>query len=168
MNEVVPHEATDESLPAIDVNGLSYSFKNHRALNDVRFQVRQGTLHGFVGLNGAGKTTSLRIICTLLRPQQGRVQVLGRSVTREPKEVRRQIGFMPDHLSMYRQMTVFEYLDFFGAAYGLPVHRRDRVIGDILSLTDMDGEQKGQQCRGALDRVRCGHVTRRVETPRSR
>lgn len=146
---------------AIDVIGLSHTFKNHKALDKVQFQVRAKSLHGFVGPNGAGKTTTLKIICTLLRPQRGIVRVFGHEISSDVKRVRRRIGFMPDHFSMYRQMTVFEYLDFFGAAYGLPLAQRTEVIGGVLELTDMDGRKddlvnglsRGMQQRVSLARV---------------
>ena len=102
-----------DSLPAINVDGVSHAFKQRRALRKISFQVRSESLHGFVGPNGAGKTTAMKLICTLLRPRSGAIQVFGHDVLADSKAVRRQIGFMPDHLSMYRQMTVFEYLDFF-------------------------------------------------------
>jgi ABC-2 type transport system ATP-binding protein len=118
-------------------------------------------LHGCVGPNGAGKTTALKLICTLLRPQVGVVRVFGNHVVDRVKDVRRRLGFMPDHFSMYRQMTVFEYLDFFGAAYGLSVDERNRVIKDVLELTDMDGRKddlinglsRGMQQRVSLARA---------------
>jgi len=127
----------------------------------VNFQVERKSLHGFVGPNGAGKTTALKVVCTLLRPQYGTVKVFGHDVVLSPNEVRRRIGFMPDHFSMYRQMTIYEYLDFFGAAYGLSVKRRDEVIKDVLALTDMDGRKddlisslsRGMQQRVSLARV---------------
>ena len=155
MNDASP------TIPAIEVAHFSYSFKNHKALDNVAFQVQSKSLHGFVGPNGAGKTTTLKAICTLLRPQFGAIRVFGRDVVREAQAVRRVIGFMPDHFSMYRQMTVYEYLDFFGAAYGLNVTQRDRVIGDVLALTDMDGRRndlisglsRGMQQRVSLARV---------------
>ncbi len=150
-----------ETPPVLDVQRLSYAFKNHRALINVNFQVQPQSLHGFVGPNGAGKTTTLKIICTLLQPQAGSVRVFGMDVVGQVKEVRRRIGFMPDHFSMYRQMTVYEYLDFFGAAYGLAQSDRDRVIADVLALTDMDGRKdslinglsRGMQQRVSLARV---------------
>lgn len=151
----------DSAVPAIQVEGLSHTFKQHRALVDMNFTVDRGSLHGFVGPNGAGKTTTLKLICTLLKPQAGMVRVFGNSIRTDVKQIRRQIGFMPDHFSMYRQMTVFEYLDFFGAAYGLSQADRDKVIGDVLALTDMDGRQedlvsslsRGMQQRVSLARV---------------
>lgn len=149
------------TVPAISVSELSHSFKTHKALDQVSFAVMPQTLHGFVGPNGAGKTTSLKAICTLLKPDRGEVQVFGHSVRSEAVAVRERIGFMPDHFSMYRQMTVFEYLDFFAAAYGLNMVQRDQVINDVLTLTDMDGRRndlisglsRGMQQRVSLARV---------------
>jgi len=155
---VGPHSSDDL---AIEVQDLSHAFKQHRALVNMTFGVRRGALHGFVGPNGAGKTTTLKLICTLLKPQAGMVRVFGDSIRTSVKQIRRRIGFMPDHFSMYRQMTVYEYLDFFGAAYGLSVRQRDQVINDVLTLTDMDGRQddlvsslsRGMQQRVSLARV---------------
>lgn len=152
---------TRETVPAISVTNLSHAFQGHQALNQVTFCVMPQSLHGFVGPNGAGKTTTLKIICTLLRQNRGEVEVLGHNVRSDPLNVRRHIGYMPDHFSMYRQMTVFEYLDFFAAAYGLPVEQRDRVISDVLTLTDMNGRRddlisglsRGMQQRVSLSRV---------------
>ena len=145
----------------IQIENLTHAYKTHLALSAVSFTVARQSIHGFVGPNGAGKTTTLKILATLLRPQRGKVQVFGRNVISERNEVRRQIGFMPDHFSMYRQMTVFEYLDFFGAAYGLPQQRRDKIIADVLALTDMEGRKddlihglsRGMQQRVSLARV---------------
>ena len=147
--------------PVIDIQNVSHSFKGHRALQGISFQVQPESLHGFVGPNGAGKTTTLKIICTLLSPQGGKVEVFGNDVRSAVKDIRKRIGFMPDHFSTYRQMTVFEYLDFFGAAYGLGVEQRDQVINDVLTLTDMDGRKdslisglsRGMQQRVSLARV---------------
>lgn len=147
--------------PVIEVVDVVHSFKGRRALDHVNFRVMPQSLHGFVGPNGAGKTTSLKIICTLLRPQFGAVKVFGYDVVEEQKQVRRRIGFMPDHFSTYRQMTVFEYLDFFAAAYGLSFAERTRVIDEVLALTDMDGRRndlisglsRGMQQRTSLARV---------------
>src|SRR3954469_1506878 len=106
--------------PIIDIRNLAHRYKTHEALGGMTFTVGRQSIHGFVGPNGAGKTTTLKILATLLRPQQaGAVSVFGQDIVTGRREVRRKIGFMPDHFSVYRQMSVFEYLDFFGAAYGL-------------------------------------------------
>jgi len=125
--------------PAVEVRGLFYAYGGRVALNDVAFRIYPESIHGFVGPNGAGKTTCLKVLATLLRTQPGVVTVLGKDVVRDRNAVRARIGFMPDTPSMYRQMTVFEYLDFFAAAYGQRPAERDRVIRDILELTDMAG-----------------------------
>jgi ABC-2 type transport system ATP-binding protein len=147
--------------PACEVVNLSHAFGARWAVRNASFVVPTGSLHGFVGPNGAGKTTTLKAICTLLQPHSGVIRVFGLDVVAQANEVRRRLGFMPDHFSMYRRMTVFEYLDFFAAAYGIPVAERDKVIGDVLSITDMDGRRndlvgglsRGMQQRVALSRV---------------
>jgi ABC-2 type transport system ATP-binding protein len=145
----------------IDIRNLRHAYKNHVAVQNVSFTVARQSIHGFVGPNGAGKTTTLKILATLLEPQQGSIGVFGEDIVRARNSVRRKIGYMPDHFSMYRQMTVFEYLDFFGAAYGLSQSQRDKTIGDVLALTDMAGRKddfiqglsRGMQQRVSLARV---------------
>ena len=147
--------------PAVDVQWLSYAYRRTLALRDVNFVVERQSIHGFVGPNGAGKTTALKVLATLLRPARGRVTVFGSDLVRDYKKIREKIGFMPDHFSLYRQMTVFEYLDFFAAAYGMDLARRNKVIGDVLTLTDMAGRRddlirslsRGMQQRLSLARV---------------
>ncbi|MBX3443533.1 MAG: ABC transporter ATP-binding protein [Planctomyces sp.] len=149
------------SEAVITVDNVSHLFKQHRALDGISFTVAPKSLHGFVGPNGAGKTTTLKLICTLLKPQNGRIEVFGHSVRDDVKAIRRRIGYMPDHFSMYKQMTVFEYLDFFAAAYGFSLKDRDRIVADVLALTDMDGRKddliqglsRGMQQRVSLARV---------------
>ena len=152
---------TNSAPQAIKVVGLRHAFKSHQALGGVTFSVPAQSIHGFVGPNGAGKTTTLKVLATLLKPQFGDAWVFGDHVVGAPKEVRKRIGFMPDHFSMYRQMTVFEYLDFFAAAYGLHLREREKTIGDVLALTDMAGRRndfikglsRGMQQRVSLARV---------------
>ncbi|MFT5124662.1 MAG: ABC-2 type transport system ATP-binding protein [Kiritimatiellia bacterium] len=154
-------EEPGRDVPAIEVEYVTHFFKAHRAVDNIAFKVDQRSIHGFVGPNGAGKTTSLRLLATLLKPQHGSLRVYGFDVKHQYKEVRKRIGFMPDHFSMYRQMTVFEYLDFFAAAYGMSIAERNKTIGDVLALTDMEGRKKdlikglsrGMQQRVSLARV---------------
>ena len=150
-----------ENSPVIDIRNLRHAYKNHVAVHNCTFTVARQSIHGFVGPNGAGKTTTLKVLATLLRPQSGSVGVFGRDIVYDRNFVRRKIGYMPDHFSMYRQMTVFEYLDFFGAAYGLSQSQRDKTIADVLALTDMTGRKddfiqglsRGMQQRVSLARV---------------
>lgn len=158
---MLPETSAAAASPAIQIANLVHSYKTHQALAGISFAVQRKSIHGFVGPNGAGKTTTLKVLATLLPPQRGAVHVFGHDVKLQRTQVRRRIGFMPDHFSMYRQMTVFEYLDFFGAAYGLPQEQRDRIIADILALTDMEGRKndlihglsRGMQQRVSLARV---------------
>jgi len=134
-----PQPQTPETV--LDVRDLRYAYKGRPALCGVTFTVHGQSIHGFVGPNGAGKTTTLKILATLLKPRANTVRVFGHDIVRDYKAVRRRIGFMPDTLSIYRQMTVFEYLDFFAAAYGLSVGERNQTINDVLALTDMGGRR---------------------------
>ena len=154
--------ATGAAEPAIKVVGLRHAFKSHQALGGVTFSVPARSIHGFVGPNGAGKTTTLKVLATLLKPDSGDAWVFGENVCDEPQRVRRSIGFMPDHFSMYRQMTVIEYLDFFARAYGLGLGARDKTITDVLAaFTDMAGRRndfikglsRGMQQRVSVARV---------------
>ncbi len=159
--QATPAAPQAQVVAAIEVGDLHYSYKRLEALRGLSFSVAPHSIHGFVGPNGAGKTTTLKVLATLLRKSRGDVRVFGMDVNRDYKRVRRRIGFMPDHFSMYRQMTVFEYLDFFAAAYGMGLKQRDRVIKDVLTLTDMLGRQndfikalsRGMQQRVSLARV---------------
>ena len=144
-----------------EISGLSHSYKTHHAVKDVSFTIGRESIHGFVGPNGAGKTTTLKVLSTIVKPQRGSVKMFGHDVAKEFKKVRRRVGYMQDHFSMYRQMTVFEYLDFFGAAYGISAAERSRTIDDILALTDMSGRSddlirglsRGMQQRVSLARA---------------
>jgi ABC-2 type transport system ATP-binding protein len=152
---------SEAHVPTIEIRDLYHSYKGQQAVRGISFTVEHGSIHGFVGPNGAGKTTTLKILATLLKPQRGSVRVFGRDVVADYKAVRRRTGFMPDHFSLYRQMTVQEYLDFFGAAYGMDLQERTRVVGDVLALTDMSerrndlikGLSRGMQQRVGLARV---------------
>jgi len=152
---------SESNQPTIEIRDLHHDYKRQQALRGVSFTVEQGSIHGFVGPNGAGKTTTLKILATLLKPQRGMIRVFGLDMVADYKNVRRKTGFMPDHFSLYRQMTVQEYLDFFAAAYGMDVQERTRVVGDVLALTDMEarrndlikGLSRGMQQRISLARV---------------
>mgnify|MGYP001627488110 CR=1 FL=1 len=150
------------NIPALDVINLFYFFKFNMALKGISFSVQQNSIHGFVGPNGAGKTTTLKLAATLLKPQgKGIIKVFGLDIDKHYVEIRRKIGFMPDNFCIYKQMTVFEYLDFFAAAYGLETNQRNKIIADLLALTDMEGRKndyikglsRGMQQRVSLARV---------------
>lgn len=121
----------------IEIRGLTKRYDGLTALDDLTLSVEEGEVVGFIGPNGAGKTTTMRILTTLLRPTSGQAWVAGHEVTREPKAVRRVIGYMPDFFGVYDDMKVWEYLDFFGACYDLPSFARTAMIDDLLALVDL-------------------------------
>lgn len=123
----------------IEVENLAKNYEGHWAVRGVSFAVGAGEIFGFIGPNGAGKTTSIRIISTLLDPTSGQVRVGGLSVTAQAEAVRRLIGFMPDNFGVYERITVWEYLDFFAAAYGIDRRSRAAAIEGIMELTDLGG-----------------------------
>ena len=130
---------THAGLVMITVEHLAMHFNGVRAVDDVTFTVTEGEVFGFIGPNGAGKTTTIKILSTLLMPTAGRAWVDGHCVVNEPEAVRQVMGYMPDYYGVYDGVTVYEYLDFFAAAYRLPYRRRRATIDGVLELTDLDG-----------------------------
>ncbi len=121
----------------VRTRGLVKRYDRTVAVAGIDLAIDQGEIFGLVGPNGAGKTTTLRMLATLLRPDAGWAEIDGWSVTRNPDEVRRVLGFMPDAFGVYDDMKVWEYLDFFARCYGLPAAGRRRMIGDLLELVDL-------------------------------
>ncbi len=120
----------------LEAKGLSKSFGNVLALDNLSLTVYESDIYGFIGPNGAGKTTTFKILATILTPDWGSVKIHGISITKG-EEVRAIIGYMPDTFGVYEDMTVYQYLDFFGAAYYIPREKRKKLIADILDLTDL-------------------------------
>ncbi len=121
----------------IEIKGLTKKFGRTTAVDNLSFTVERGDAFGFVGPNGAGKTTTIRMLSTLLEPDQGTATVNGYDVTKQPEEVRACLGYMPDFFGVYTDMKVWEYLDFFAAAYRVPRNKRPGLISDVLELTDL-------------------------------
>ena len=111
------------------------------AVDQLNLKIETGELFGFIGPNGAGKSTTIRFLATLLKPTSGEGIVNGKSVTRQPLDVRRSIGYMPDSFGVYDGMKVWEFLDFFALAYQIPRSTRKKVIGDVLDLLDLAGKR---------------------------
>ena len=121
----------------VRTEGLVKRYGSTVAVAGVDLSVNAGEIFGLVGPNGAGKSTTLKILATLLQPTSGLAEIGGWSVTRNPDQVRRVLGFMPDVFGVYDDMKVWEYLDFFGRCYGLSAATRRRTIGDLLELVDL-------------------------------
>jgi ABC-2 type transport system ATP-binding protein len=125
----------------VRTEGLVKRYDGTLAVAGIDLSVEQGEIFGLVGPNGAGKTTTLRILATLLMPSAGSAEIAGLSVTRNPDQVRRVLGFMPDSFGVYDDMKVWEYLDFFARCYGIGPADRRRMIADLLELVDLGGKR---------------------------
>lgn len=125
----------------VKATGLVKRYDKTLAVAGLDLDVEQGEIFGLVGPNGAGKTTTLRILATLLVPDRGDAEIAGASVRRNPNDVRRVLGWMPDSFGVYDDMRVWEYLDFFARCYGIPADRRRRMIGDLLELVDLGSKR---------------------------
>jgi len=142
--------------PAIRVRDLVKRFGDFVAVRDVSFEVSRGEIFGYLGANGAGKSTTIRILCGLLGASGGEATVAGVDVVHHPAAVRRRIGYMSQRFSLYLDLTVAENLAFFGGAYGLFGHRlrvrRDEVAG-ALGLGDLEREVTGSLPGGLRQRL---------------
>jgi ABC-2 type transport system ATP-binding protein len=125
----------------IEIVELTKTFGKQAAVQRLSLAVPAGNIYGFIGPNGAGKTTTMRILATLSKPTAGTARLGGFDVQGQPAEVRRIMGYMPDHFGIYPGMRVGEYLDFFGAAYRIPLVKRQRIIADVLALTDLESKR---------------------------
>src|SRR5688500_10721414 len=118
--------------PVVQTKDLTKRYGDFVALDRLTLSVERGEILGFVGPNGAGKTTTIKILVGLARPTSGTARVAGADCVAEARKLKRLVGYMPDTFGSYDNMRVGEYLDFFGAAFGIP--RRDRAgrIGEVL------------------------------------
>lgn len=121
----------------ISITELTKKYGNFIALDALTMEIDKGTVFGFVGPNGAGKSTTMSILATLLSPTSGTAKVGGYDVTEKPKEVRRLIGYMPDFFGVYDNFKTTEYLDFYGASYGIPRAERLKLIPQLLDLVNL-------------------------------
>jgi len=142
-------------VPAIELRGLTKVFRNTVALDHVDLVVRAGTVFGFLGRNGAGKTTALRILSGLARPTAGTARVLGHDVTQATDAVRARIGFLPDVPGFYPWMTAREYLEFAGRLFGLDAATLDARARALLEMAGLASvtTQVGGFSRGMKQRL---------------
>ncbi|BAU27890.1 ABC-2 type transport system ATP-binding protein [Aneurinibacillus soli] len=121
----------------IEMMDVTKQFGRTMALKGITMTIEKGQIYGFVGPNGAGKTTAMSILSTLTAPTSGMARVGGYDCVKNPKDVRRLIGYMPDFFGVYDNLTAYEYLDFYAESHGLPVNERERVIPQMLELVNL-------------------------------
>jgi ABC-2 type transport system ATP-binding protein len=129
-------------MNAIEVRDLTRTFGSFIAVDHVTFDVRQGEVFGFLGSNGAGKSTTIRMLCGLLKPTSGAARVGGVDVGRDPEGVKRRIGYMSQKFSLYEQLTVDQNIRFFGGIYGITGARFDERRGFVLDMAGLRGREQ--------------------------
>jgi len=145
----------------IETKNLTKNYGTLTAVDDLNLTIKDGDIFGFIGPNGAGKTTTMRVLVTLLEPTRGTAFINGLNVTKDGKKVRRLVGYMPDFMGVYDDLKVFEYLEFFAAAFGIERKKRKSIVEGVLELTDLepkksatvDSLSRGMQQRLGLARV---------------
>jgi len=125
----------------VEIANLTKQFRNLTAVWNLSLTLEEGDIFGFIGPNGAGKTTTIKMLATLLRPTTGTARVDGHDIVAAPERVRSIVGYMPDSFGVYDDIRVWEYLDFFAAAYRIPRTQRGQTIDGVLALTDLQGKR---------------------------
>jgi ABC-2 type transport system ATP-binding protein len=145
---------------AIDVKGLTKSFGGREVVHDLSMQVKRGTIYGFLGPNGSGKTTTIRMLCGLLTPDSGEGTCLGFDIRRDADKIKRRVGYMTQRFSLYQDLSVRENLEFVARLYGLPNPRgaaRDMI--SRLGLSGRDAQLAGELSGGWKQRLALGACT---------
>ncbi len=144
MTEVVDRPTRVEASPgdAVRVENLTKDFGHFRAVDHISFRVPRRQIFGFLGPNGSGKTTTIRMLLGLLHPSAGMAQVLGKDISRHADQVRPRLGYMSQRFSLYDDLTVLENLRFYGRTYGLKRERLRERIDFALQMADLRGRER--------------------------
>ena len=130
------------SEKAIICKDLTKQFGNFKAVNKISFDVGQGEIFGFLGANGAGKTTAMRMLCDLSFPTSGEASVAGFNVYKQQEKIKANIGYMSQKFSLYENLTVYENIEFYGGVYGLSRKEIKRRGEDMVSMLGLTNEAK--------------------------
>jgi ABC-2 type transport system ATP-binding protein len=145
---------------AIDVEGLTKSFNGREVVHDLSMQVKRGTIYGFLGPNGSGKTTTIRMLCGLLTPDSGEGKCLGYDIRREADKIKRQVGYMTQRFSLYQDLSVRENLEFVARLYGLSNARV--AAAEMIKRIGLNGREEqlaGELSGGWKQRLALGACT---------
>ena len=140
----------------IETEGLTRKFGDFVAVDHVTFSVQAGEVIGYLGPNGSGKTTTIRMLLGLLRPTEGRATVLGYDIVRQSEALRAQVGYMSQKFALYHDLTVGENLTFYGGVYGVRDRKRLQEILDLLGLAGMERQRVSELSTGWRQRLALG------------
>jgi ABC-2 type transport system ATP-binding protein len=145
---------------AIDVRGLSKSFDGREVVHDLSMQVKRGSIYGFLGPNGSGKTTTIRMLCGLLTPDSGEGRCLGYDIRRDADKIKRRVGYMTQRFSLYQDLSVRENLEFVARLYGVqdPAAAARNMI-NRLGLSGRERQLAGELSGGWKQRLALGACT---------
>ncbi len=146
-------------MPAVTVTHLSKRFGDFTAVDDISFEVLAGEIFGFLGPNGSGKTTTIRILLGLLHPSGGQAAVLGYDVIHHPEQIARRVGYMSQKFSLYPDLTADENLSFYGRTYGLSgrtLAQRKTEVLDLIGLEQQRNQITGRLAGGWKQRLALG------------
>jgi ABC-2 type transport system ATP-binding protein len=128
-------------MNTIEVNNLTKTFGNFTAVDNVSFTVKKGEVFGFLGANGAGKSTTIRMLCGILSPSSGDANVGGFSIKNDPDNVKKNIGYMSQRFSLYNDLTVIENINFYGGVYGLYGDLLEERKKWVLKISNLEGKE---------------------------
>jgi ABC-2 type transport system ATP-binding protein len=134
--------ADAHALLPLEVLGLTKRFGDFTAVDNVSFSVRRGEVIGYLGPNGSGKTTTIRMLCGLMVPTAGTARIMGLDVVKQPEAIKPHIGYMSQKFSLYNDLTVMENLAFYAGVYDVPASQEKARLQEILRLTGLEGRTR--------------------------
>ena len=126
----------------LQIDHLYKNYGKFQAVSDLSLHIPQGDLFGFVGPNGAGKTTTIRMVCGLMKPSAGAISINGMDALAHRKEIKRQIGYVPDFFGVYDNLKVKEYMDFYGSMYRMGSREIEKIADDLLELVNLSDKKE--------------------------
>jgi ABC-2 type transport system ATP-binding protein len=126
------------TLNPLEVEGLTKKFGSFTAVDHVSFEVHQGEVIGYLGPNGSGKTTTIRMLCGLMTPTEGTARIMGIDVVRDPEAIKPHIGYMSQKFSLYDDLTVLENIEFYAGIYEIPLNDEKKRIQEVLKIAGLE------------------------------
>jgi len=141
-----------EAGESLSVRGLSKAFNGLRAVDGIDLTIRKGEVYGFLGPNGAGKTTTIKMILGLVTPDAGTVRISGRDLSREPHEIKRRLGYLPERVAMYPNLTAIQTLRFYAKLKGQPTEGLDELLASV-GMNEFADRRVGTFSKGMVQLV---------------